>query len=528
MILGAWSGHDASYAIVGDDGSLKSHCELERHIREKEVAADSIAWFLCHHKTMSEVAAIATCHSAALVKQHRATHGIPVHVIGHHEAHAADARYSSHFDECAILIVDGGGYEDAAGATVATSLWRSRSPALLEPVMKIQESDLNIGGLWTRATRYIFGLESGWPYGHQAGSVMAMAALGDPSRFAARFRAAMTVDRAAANKAPLGHVRGMSAKDPKRPKHPYFADLETLALSDRQTMFDLAASLQAVTEEKLEQLVTSALSVSDNVCLSGGVALNSVAAGKLLTRFGEEKLHIPPVPYDGGLCIGAARHYAHVIMKRSWTPSADWSVPYLGSACSAGEISAAVASAGLRTTQATDRDAIDALDSGEILAVLCGRAESGRRALGHRSIIADPRRADMKERVNERVKHRQSYRPFAPSVLREHVVDWFQRDASSPYMSFVLQLKPEKIALVPAIAHLDGSARVQTLTKADNDWYYDFVKLWHERSRVPMLLNTSFNDREPICETAEHAVRCFAQTDIDALYFPELGLMARR
>jgi carbamoyltransferase len=131
----------------------------------------------------------------------------------------------------------------------------------------------------------------------------------------------------------------------------------------------------------------------------------------------------------------------------------------------------------------------------------------------------------MKNIVNERVKHRQNYRPFAPSVLREHVSDWFEIDVDSPYMSFVVRFKSEAAKKVPAVVHHDGTARLQTLTKRDNAWFYDFVKLWHQSSGIPMLLNTSFNDREPICETPQHALHCFKNTDIDALYFIDQGLL---
>ena len=167
----------------------------------------------------------------------------------------------------------------------------------------------------------------------------------------------------------------------------------------------------------------------------------------------------------------------------------------------------------------TDDEVIELLDKQNIVAVFGGGSESGRRALGNRSILADPRNPKMKEKINDKVKHRQWFRPFAPSILREEVSNWFTTDKDSPYMNFVFKFKDEVKDKVPAVVHLNGTARLQTVTKNDNTWYYNFIKKWYNKSNVPILLNTSFNDREPICETATHAINCFLKTDIDYLYF---------
>jgi len=167
-------------------------------------------------------------------------------------------------------------------------------------------------------------------------------------------------------------------------------------------------------------------------------------------------------------------------------------------------------------------------ENDNVISVFSGGSESGRRALGNRSILADPRSPDMKNIINKKVKHRQWYRPFAPSILRESVADWFTTDVSSPYMSFVLQFKEEVREKVPAVVHADGSARLQTVTENDNKWYYTFIKEWEKVSGVPIVLNTSFNDREPIVETPEHALNCFLKTEIDYLYFADYGLLVEK
>jgi len=176
----------------------------------------------------------------------------------------------------------------------------------------------------------------------------------------------------------------------------------------------------------------------------------------------------------------------------------------------------------------SDDEVLDLLIDKKIVSVFGGPSESGRRALGNRSILADPRHEETKDIVNQRVKHRQWYRPFAPSILREEVPNWFVKDICSPYMSFAIHFKEEQAKKVPAVAHFDNTARLQTVTENDNSWYYNFIKKFKDKTGVPILLNTSFNDREPIVELPEHAINCFLGTQIDYLYFYECGLLVKR
>jgi len=175
-----------------------------------------------------------------------------------------------------------------------------------------------------------------------------------------------------------------------------------------------------------------------------------------------------------------------------------------------------------------DKEIIELLCNQNIICVFGGSSESGRRALGNRSILADPRNNNMKDIINEKVKHRQWFRPFAPSILREEVKNWFEKDIDSPYMSFVLKFKEEVRDKVPAVVHFDGSGRLQTVTKNDNKWYYNFISKFKDKTGVPILLNTSFNDREPIVETPEDAIKCFKGTDIDYLYFYDYNILVSK
>jgi len=175
-----------------------------------------------------------------------------------------------------------------------------------------------------------------------------------------------------------------------------------------------------------------------------------------------------------------------------------------------------------------DKQVIDLICEQNIVCTFGGGSESGRRALGNRSILADPRSGKMKDIINYKVKHRQWYRPFAPSILREDVKDWFEKDIDSPYMSFVVPFKSNVINRVPAVVHLDGTGRLQTVTENSNKWYYNFIKKFKQKTGIPILLNTSFNDREPIVETPTHAINCFMGTNIDYLYFYEYGILVSK
>ena len=254
--------------------------------------------------------------------------------------------------------------------------------------------------------------------------------------------------------------------------------------------------------------------------------------GKLLDVFSDrlDNVYIPPVPYDGGLAIGAAQILWHEVLGN---PRVKWEenfTPYLGEDWDKDHVISTLKEYDdrVRVTKASVDDLVNMLAEGKIVSVFNGGSESGRRALGNRSILADPRLDTMKDTINEKVKHRAWFRPFAPSILFDHVDEWFERNQESPYMQFVLKFKKEKQSLVPAVVHEDGTARLQTVRREDNEWYYDFLNRWHKKTGVPIILNTSFNDREPICENSKHAINCFLGTRIDNLFFPEHGLLITR
>ena len=251
--------------------------------------------------------------------------------------------------------------------------------------------------------------------------------------------------------------------------------------------------------------------------------------GKIKKWYPEiENIYIDPVPYDAGIALGGPRYIWHHILDNPRIKWEDNSTPYLGKTYSKEEVLNAINEYNLDFIDTTDDYVTDLLINQNVVSVFGVGSESGRRALGNRSILADPRSKEMKDIINKKVKHRQWFRPFAPSILREEVKNWFESDVNSPYMGFVSIFKEKIRNKIPAVVHFDGSARLQTVTEKDNKWYYNFIKLFNKKTGVPILLNTSFNDREPIVETPQNALNCFLKTDIDYLYFRDHKILLKK
>ena len=225
---------------------------------------------------------------------------------------------------------------------------------------------------------------------------------------------------------------------------------------------------------------------------------------------------MPPIPYDAGLCVGIRQHRAFLGNENILT------TPYMGGIYSRQDILASVE----QNTKVQHHINIELssiaelLKQGKIVAFYSGRSESGRRALGNRSILCDPRRHDARDLINQAVKHRQWFRPFAPVILQEEVGEWFEKTPESEYMSFVAPIKKDKIKAVPAISHIDGSARLQTIPRSPSK-LRSLLEIFFKETGVPILLNTSFNDREPIVETPQDALKTFSNTVLNYQYFSD-------
>jgi carbamoyltransferase len=264
------------------------------------------------------------------------------------------------------------------------------------------------------------------------------------------------------------------------------------------------------------------LTGQSRLCLAGGVALNCVANGRILAEGPFDALFVQPAAGDDGAALGNAL----LGIQRLTGRPASWQFgsPYLGRSYRDEEINDAVLRAGDRVIVETPDDLApriaDDIAAGRIVAVFRGGCEYGPRALGHRSILCDPRPTWMKDHVNARVKHREAFRPFAPMVLQERAAEYFAPHVASPYMLLTATvLHPD---LLPGITHVDGSARVQTVSREQELFLHEVISRFSDRTGLPVLLNTSFNDQEPIVETPDDAITCFCDTGIDVLYLEGL------
>jgi carbamoyltransferase len=289
---------------------------------------------------------------------------------------------------------------------------------------------------------------------------------------------------------------------------------------------NLASALQARLEEiYLGMLMKLAERTGlKAVCLAGGVAFNCVANGKIFDNTGFEQVYVHPAAGDAGLAVGAAYYVWHQILGKP--RSFVMNHAYWGPGYSRDEVHKAIEANGLGKNGCRIEElAEDSLmqrtaaiiADGKILGWFQGRAEWGPRALGNRSIVADPRRPEMKEILNQRIKHREIFRPFAPSILAESTSEWFEKSHPSPFMTLAYSVRSEKRAKIPAPTHVDGTGRLQTVTRDANPRYWSLIKAFEQLTGVPVVLNTSFNDNEPIVCRPEEALDCFQRTQMDAL-----------
>jgi carbamoyltransferase len=439
--------------------------------------------------------------------------------VPHHLAHAASAYYPSGFDPAAILVIDGIG--EAACSTLG------RGDGTRIRILETFSYPHSIGIVWEQASIHL-GFS---PY--DASKVMGLAAYGDPDKFSRQLASIIRVgeDDYAVDAALLGYGSGDRASDRRRflallgpPREPGSEFLPRHK--------DIAASLQAATDaaviallRRLERSTGTA-----RLCIAGGVALNCVTNALIRQASAFSDIFIPSAAHDAGTAIGAALavHYA----ARGTRPPPSGATPYLGPQFDEREVLAAVKAAGLTPRRSKDaaRDAADMIADGNIVAWFQGRMEFGPRALGNRSLLADPRRPDTRAILNRRIKHREDFRPFAPSVLAERADEWFDvgpPSASHEYMLFACPTKAGRLDRIPAVVHHDGTARVQLVRREANPRFHDLISRFFARTGVPLVLNTSFNDSEPIVCTPAHAISTFRTTGIDALFLGDIYLTSQ-
>jgi carbamoyltransferase len=454
------------------------------------------------------------------------------HRIEHHQAHLASSYFVSPFEHAALLSADGLG-------DFASTMWGVGRGAQMEIEGAIAFPH-SLGLFYSAVTQYLGFLKFGDEY-----KVMGLGAYGEP-RYVDAFR---DVVRFSPNDGPFGfklgldyfthHTTGPEMTWAESDKTPVLGKMFSEAMPKKlgaparhpdepleQRHRDMAASLQARLEEVYLGMLRklAAKTGAKAVCLAGGVAFNCVANGKIFDATPFEQVYVHPAAGDAGLSVGAAFHVWHQMLgkPRSFTMNhAYWGPEYSTEEVRAAVQASPVSQNGFSISELPEEELIrrtaTIIADGKILGWYQGRAEWGPRALGNRSIVADARRPEMKEVLNRRIKHREIFRPFAPSILAEKTAQWFEKAYPSPFMTLAYSVKPEKRDQIPAPTHVDGTGRLQTVTKDANPRYYQLISEFERQTGVPVVLNTSFNDNEPIVCRPEEALDCFLRTQMDAL-----------
>lgn len=442
------------------------------------------------------------------------------HRIEHHQTHVAAGFLVSPFEESAVLSVDGmGDFTSTLTAHGRGTDWRELDRVFFPH---------SLGFLYSALTMYL-----GFPnYGDEY-KVMGLAPYGEPEFLGViRKMIAPHGDTFRLNLNFFNHHKSgirMAWNDGAPVIEPFHSELLERELGPMRRNGEpvtrkhenIAKSLQVVCEEIILHLLRRLhdKTGSRNVCLTGGVAMNSVANGKVTSATAFERVYVPAGAADNGTSFGAAFYVWNRLLgnPRSFVQDhAYWGCSSESDACVRALQEAGIPGDTLDEFALIDRTT-EALLDGKVVGWFQGRMEFGARALGNRSLLADPRRVDMRDIINLRIKFREKFRPFAPSILEEHVGDWFEMSEPTPYMEKVFPIRSDKRHLIPAVTHVDGSGRLQSVSRRTNPLYHSLISRFFEKTGVPILLNTSLNENEPIVRTPGEAISCFLRTDMDVL-----------
>jgi carbamoyltransferase len=455
------------------------------------------------------------------------------HRVEHHQAHLASAFFVSPFEQAALLSADGLG-------DFASTMWGTGQGNRMSIAGAIAFPH-SLGMYYTAVSQYLGFKKFGDEY-----KVMGLAAYGEPAHLE-EFRRIVRTNGGMGFSLGLEyfkhHRTGPEMSWSDSGKTPELGAMFSDHMAERlgpsrdpaapveKIHRDGAASLQARLEEVLFEMLRALHTRTGQkaVCLAGGVAFNCVANGKIFDQTPFEQIFVQPAAGDAGLAVGAAYFIHHQVLGQPrsfvmehayWGPG--YSPEQVRAAVSASRLQAEGMAISELPEEVAAKEAAKEIAAGKILGWFQGRAEWGPRALGNRSIVADPRRADMKDILNARIKHREMFRPFAPSVLAESTGEYFERSYPSPFMTQAYSVRSEKREVIPAPTHVDGTGRLQTVTQEANPRYWRLIKEFANLTGVPVVLNTSFNDNEPIVCRPEEAIECFLRTKMDVLVLGDI------
>jgi len=445
------------------------------------------------------------------------------HHVEHHLAHIASAYYCSPWEKAAGFSYDG------SGDFVSTMMARCEGNEI--EVLDRVFLPHSLGSLYTMICEFI-----GYSKYGDEGKVMGLAPYGkEDDRYRDQFRQIVSMTSRGFELdlsyfQPLGSNQGMEVLPDgtvKLARH-FSEQVEELFGQPRQPTAEITQrdmNLAFAVQQRFEEIFFHLLNQLheripvDQLAMAGGCALNSVANGKLFDQTAFRQTYIQPAAGDEGLAIGAALYTCHAVLKQPRRHELKSS--YLGPEYSDSRIQSSLESTGLHSRKLERAELTDAvatqIAAGNVVGWFQGRMEWGPRALGNRSIVAHPGLPNMKDVLNARIKHREWFRPFAPSILAEHQHEYFEHDHPSPFMLHVYKIRPEKREALCAVNHVDDTGRLQTVAREENPLYYDLISAFYRKTGVPVILNTSFNENEPIVCTPEEAIDCFQRTRMDVL-----------
>lgn len=561
-VLAINPGHNGSVAVVIDN-ELTFYIEEERLSRYKYDGNPLKAMsFILSNQHIDELVIGGTSNDlgslqwtnedafSALARKYNPN--IKITKMGHlhHLGHAACAFYNSGFETAVAVIVDGSGsvHEDTIAGTdikiegyETESIYHCSYPHEFNAVYKRYSNGKGAGGFYSNGIQeFETGVTITKAYEAvtnylgfefiEAGKTMGLAPYGvdddnlpdffingkgDKNLLIPRYPAGSVIDESACE-----YLRKFN--EPQE----WHKDFSLVRDIDK----NIAYKIQKETEEQVMNLIQKAIDITGetNVVIAGGYGLNCVANYKYIQRFPNINFYVDPISHDGGSAVGLAK-LASYINSQS-TDKYKLQSLYLGCIPNYNELSLIQDQNGLEVTDASAEDIVSLLENGNIVSLYQGRSEAGPRALGNRSILFDPRHKDGKDIVNS-VKHREWFRPFAASVLEEHAHEWFEMHnlESSPFMMYAVDVKEDKVDMIPAITHVDNTCRIQTVSKEQNEHYYNLINIFYEKTGIPMIFNTSFNlGGQPLVETVIDALNTIIFSDIKYLYLPEIGKLVTK
>ncbi|MCO5242054.1 MAG: carbamoyltransferase [Chitinophagaceae bacterium] len=508
--------NEVDYITIGRDTKAKLFNKMAYLFRNPALIAGAFSRYKNARQVTSledEFTKIDPSVNYAILKQ-------KIRNIEHHRSHLASAFFASPFEEAALLSIDGSG----DFTTTMIGIGRGNKIEVLDSV----DFPVSCGLFYTAFTQFL-----GFPHYGDEYKVMGLAPYGE-AKYTDKVKKVLRF-------LPNGlytwnqeyFVHPTKAGFKYEDNMPCVGNLFSESFIDEfglprkkeeqltQYHKDIATSVQRVTEELIFHILKKLKDRTGmkNVCIAGGVAQNSVANGKVAEATGFEKVYIPSAGHDAGIAMGSALYmYNHVLDKPRAKPI--WSA-YTGSRFTNNEIEQFLQTRNIAYRKLPDDELFDMvtdkLIEPGVVGWFNGRAEFGPRALGARSIIADPRNPKAKDLLNLKIKRRESFRPFAPSILKEYTGEYFTKTDEVPFMEKVFPIKKDKQAEIPAVTHVDGTGRLQTVDKTISPRYYGLIDAFRKKTGVPILLNTSFNENEPIVNTPAEALDCFLRTQMDML-----------